>query len=159
MRTWVKVSLVSVSLVVLGFIALAGTSAVYVMRHLDFRTANETAATQEFEAIRSRFGERPHLIEVVDAGKSDFRVRRPAQPDGRAISRLHVLTWTEEDGELFRTEVPVWLMRFSMINVASRLGVAPERFRLTVQDLEQFGPGIVIDYRRPGVNRVLLWVE
>ena len=159
MRTWVKVSLAGVALVVLAFMALAGTSAFFVMRHLDFRTATEAAALKEFEAIRSRFGERPHLIEVVDASKSDFRVRRPAQPDGRTISRLHVLTWTDEEQDLFRTELPVWLMRFSMINVASRLGVAPERFRITVQDLEHFGPGIVIDYRRPGVNRVLVWVN
>ncbi len=53
----------------------------------------------------------------------------------------------------------VWLMRFSSVNVLSRLGLAPEKFRLTVQDVEQYGPGIVADYRRPGHSHVLIWVE
>ncbi len=159
MRTWVKRGLVAVSLVVLAFMALAATTAFFAFRHLDYRPATEAAATKEFEAIRLRFGDRPHLIEVIDASKRDFRIRRLAEPDSRGISTLHVITWTQEDGDVFRTEVPVWLMRFSMVNVLSRLGVAPERFRLTVQDLERYGPGIVVDYRQPGRNRVLLCVE
>lgn len=159
MRTWVKVSLVGVSLVVLAFLALAATSAFFVLRHLDYRPATEAAASKDFEAIRLRFGERPHLIQVVDAGKRDFKINRPEQPAGRRISTLHVLTWSQEDGEVFQTEIPIWLMRFNMVNVLSQLGVTPERFRLTVQDLERYGPGVVIDYRKPGENRVLIWVE
>ena len=159
MRTWVKASLIGLSIVMLAFMALAGTSAFFVLRHLNVGTATEAAVTKDFEAIRSRFGERPHLIEIVDPRTRDFRIRRPDQPSGRPINTLHILTWDHEKNEVFGTEVPIWLMRFSMVNVMSRLGVAPERFRLTVQDLERYGPGIVIDYRRPGENRVLLWVD
>jgi hypothetical protein len=50
-------------------------------------------------------------------------------------------------------------MRFSSINILSHLGIAPERFSLTVQDLERYGPGIIVDFRHPGVNRVLIWAE
>ena len=159
MRTWVKVSLVGVSLVVLAFAALAGTSAYFVFRHLELATKTEAAVTKDFDAIRTRFGARPALIEVTDPRGRDFKINRPEQPDGRAISTLHVLTFTHEDGQVFRTEIPVWLMRFSSINILSSLGVAPERFSLTVKDIERYGPGVIVDFRRPGENRVLIWAE
>jgi hypothetical protein len=113
----------------------------------------------EFDAIRSRFGTRPPLIEVVNLSAGDFRINRPAQPDGRPVSTFHILTWNADDSELFRTEAPIWLMRFSTINVLSHLGIAPERFRLTVQDIERYGPGVVLDHSRPGRSRALLWVD
>lgn len=159
MRTWVKVSLVGVSLIVLAFVALAGTGAFFVLRHLNVSTATEGVITKDFDEIRSRYGARPPLIEVTDVRGRDFKINRPQQPDGRAIKTLHVMTWTQEDGQVFRTEVPLWLMRFSSINILSQLGVAPDRFRLTVQDIERYGPGIIVDFRRPGHNRVLLWAE
>lgn len=159
MRTWVKVSLVGLSLAILGIAALAGTSAYFVFRHLNVSTATEASAAKDFDAIRSKYGARPPLIEVSDPRGRDFKINRPVQPDGRAISTLHVLTWTQDDGQVFRTEVPVWLMRFSSINILSQLGVAPERFSLTVKDIERYGPGVIVDFRRPGENRVLIWAE
>ncbi len=159
MRKWVKVSLAGVSVVMLAIAALAGTSAYFVFRQLKMSTATEEAVTKDFDAIRSRFGARPALIEVTDPRGRDFKINRPDQPDGRAITTLHVLTWTQEDGQVFRTEVPLWLMRFSSINILSHLGLTPERFSLTVRDIERYGPGIIVDFRRPGQNRVLLWAE
>ena len=159
MRRWVKVSLVSVSLVILAFVALAGTTAYFALRHLEVGAISEADISKEFEAIRLRFGVRPHLIEVVDASARNFKINRPQQPDGRPVKTVHVLTWTQEDGEKFGTEVPIWLMKFNTANVLSNIGAMPERFRLTVQDLKDFGPGIVIDYRKPGINRVLVWVD
>ncbi|HUR19719.1 MAG TPA: hypothetical protein VMZ90_02850 [Vicinamibacterales bacterium] len=159
MRTWVKASLIGVSLVLLVFLAFAGTSTYFVMRHLDRSTSTEVAAAKDFDAIRTRFGARAPLIEVVNASIRELKINRPEQADGRPISTLHILNWKQENNEVLRTEVPVWLMRFSSINILSKLGIAPERFSLTVQDLERYGPGVVMDYRRPGEYRVLLWME
>jgi len=72
---------------------------------------------------------------------------------------MHVLSFNKDDGKLLSTDMPLWLMRFSSLNVLSHLGVAPERFRLTAEDVMRFGPGIVVDYRQPGENPVLIWVE
>ena len=159
MRTWAKVGIAGIAAMVVAFVALSGTSAYFVLRHLNVGTATEEAAMKEFEAIRTRFGSRPHLVEVVDADARNFRINMPPAPSATRISTLHVFTWNQKDGEVFRTEVPVWLMRFSLINVLSNLGVTPERFRLTIQDLHAYGPGIVVDYRKPGETRVLLWVQ
>jgi hypothetical protein len=43
--------------------------------------------------------------------------------------------------------------------VLSHLGIAPEKFRLTAEDLARYGPGIVVDYRQPGSDQVLIWLE
>jgi hypothetical protein len=50
-------------------------------------------------------------------------------------------------------------MRFSTVNILSQLGIAPAKFRLTVGDIEHYGPGIVVDYSSRGAFRVLVWVE
>ena len=80
-------------------------------------------------------------------------------PQGRRAETVHILTWDGDDNKLLRTSVPLWLMRFSSINILSNLGIAPERFSLTVKDIERYGPGVIVDFRRPGQNRVLLWTE
>jgi hypothetical protein len=159
MRTWVKVTIAGVAVVVLGLAALAGMGAYFVLRHVDTRSANAVEAQREFDAVHAKFGARPPLIEVVDLAKADIRINRLTHPDGRRASTMHVLTWNADDDELFRTDAPVWLMRFSTLNVASQLGIAPEKFRLTVEDVQRYGPGIVIDFSRPGKIHALLWVD
>lgn len=159
MRTWVKVAIGGGVLVVVGFIALAGTGAYLVFRHMDTQSATEADARREFDTVRARFAGRPPLIDIVNPKAADIRVNRVAHPDGRRGERLHVLTWNVDDGELLRTNVPVWLMRFSSVNIASQLGIAPSRFRLTVEDLKSYGPGIVVDYRPAAGSYVLIWME
>jgi hypothetical protein len=158
MRTWVKASLIGLITVVVGLMLLAGTGAYFFLRHLETRTASEEAAKQDFEAVRTRFTGRAPMIEVGDIQKGDLKIQRTAHPEGRRADTLHVITW-EHEGELLKTDVPLWLMRFSSVNVLSHLGVAPSKYRLTVEDLKRFGPGIVVDYRRPGKNQVIIWLE
>jgi hypothetical protein len=159
MRTWVKVTIGAGVIVVLGVLALAGMGAYFVFRHLDTRSASELDARREFDAVRTRFGARPPLIEIVNPKAADIRVNRLAHPEGRRGETMHVLTWNAHDHEVFRTNVPVWLMRFSTLNILSQLGVAPSKFRLTVEDLKRYGPGIVVDYRPAAGNYVLIWLE
>ena len=159
MRTWVKRSLIGVAIVAGAFSMLAATTAFYAFRALDTRTATEADSAGEFQAIRARFGTRPPLIEVVDPARADLRINRSTEADPRPVSTLHVVTWEGEDRRLLKTEVPIWLMRFSSIHLLSQLGVTPDRFNITVQDIERYGPGVVIDYNQPEKKRVLIWVD
>ena len=159
MRTWVKVTLTGVALLAAGFLALAGTGAYFVLRHLDTRTATEAETLREVDAVRARFGARPPLVEVVGGRIADARVNRLQGTEARRVETIHVISWKSGEAELVRAEVPLWLMRFSSVNILSQLGVIPERLRLTVQDIERYGPGIVIDYGRPAADRVLVWVD
>ncbi len=158
MRTWVKVTIAGAAVLVVGFIALAGTGAYLFFRHLDTRTVAEPDARKEFEAVRARFVGRPPLIEIVNIQAGDVRVNRLVHPQGRQSSRLHVLTF-DPGGQLLRTDVPLWLMRFSTVNIASHLGLTPSKFRLTAEDLKRYGPGIVVDFRPSAGDQVLIWLE
>ena len=158
-RPWVKYSLFAIASVVLAFSALAGTGTYYFLRHLETKKVAETDAHERIDEIRKRFVGRAPMIEIVDVEKGDFRIQRLSHPEGRRADTIHVLTWTADDSRILSTDLPLWLMRFSTLNVLSHLGVAPQKFRLTVEDLQRFGPGIVADFKQPGKSHVLIWLE
>jgi len=159
MRTWVKVTIGGAALVILGISALAGTGAYFFFRHLETRSATEVEAKKDMEVIRTRFAGRPPMLEIVDIKAGDIRIQRVSHPQGLRAQTLHVMTWTGAEEQVMRSDLPLWLMRFSSVNVLSHLGVAPERYRLTVEDVARFGPGIIVDYRDPGNQQILVWVE
>jgi hypothetical protein len=158
-RTWVKATIGAGAVLTACFVALAGTAGYFVLKNLERRSAPEAAALHEIEIIRTRFGSRPPLIEIIDPRTADVRINRLAHSDGARVTTLHVVNWKSEDGEIVRTEMPVWLMRFSTVNVLSQLVAVPAKVRLTVEDIERYGPGIVVDYNQPGKTRVLVWVD
>jgi hypothetical protein len=159
MRTWLKVTLGGLILAVVAFAALAGTGAYYFLRHLEVRGGAEADIVKEIDGIRSKYGSREPLITLVNPKAVDVRINRESHPQGHQASTLHILTWTAEDGERLQTDLPLWLMRFSTLNILSRLGLAPDKFRLTVRDVERYGPGVVIHLRETGVRHALIWVE
>ena len=158
MRTWVKVTITGVVVAVLGIAALAGTSGDHFLRHLQTAQATEADTLRQFDALRARFGARPPLVDIVDFKTADVRINRAPHPEGRRATTMHILTWNV-DGDRLESDVPLWLMRFSSVNILSRLGVAPEKFRLTVEDVARYGPGIVAEVRQPGRSDVMIWVE
>ena len=159
MRTWVKATLGGVVLVVLAFVGLAATGAYFVFRNMENRASAEAEAVKAIDAVKARFGTRPHLVEIADPRRADIRINRPADPSPTRVETVHIMNWKRDTGELSRTKAPLWLMRFSSVNILSRLGLTPAQFRLTVTDIERYGPGVIADYAAPGSTRVLVWVE
>lgn len=159
MQKWVKFTIGGVALVVLALAALGGTAAYYVMRNLEERPAGEAEAVKLIEGVKARFGPRPPLIEVADPRRADVRINRAADASATRVDTIHVLNWKSETNELSRVEMPLWLMRFSSINLASNLNIIPAKLSLTVADVERYGPGIIVDYGSPGTSRVLVWVD
>jgi hypothetical protein len=159
MRTWVKASIGVAALIAVAFAALAGTAAYFVLRHMEKRAGGEREAFQAIDAVKARFGARPPLIEIVHPLGADIRINRPAEASPSRVDTVHVINWKSDTGEVVRTDVPLWLMRFSSLNVLSQARIAPERFRLTVSDIERYGPGIVVDYGSRGAFWVLIWVD
>ena len=159
MRTWVKVTIGGVALIAVALAALGGTAAFFVLRHMDTRAASEAEAIKTIEAAKARFGSRPPLLEFVDPRRADVRINRPVDASSAGVDTIHVISWKSETGELSSTELPLWLMRFSSVNIASQLGLAPARFRLTVADVERYGPGVIVDYGARGASHTLVWVD
>jgi hypothetical protein len=159
MRTWVKATLGGVALIVVALVALAATGAYFVLRHMEKRAGSEADAVRAIDTVKARFGSRPPLVEIIDPQRADLRINRPVEASAPRVDTIHVINWKSDTGELIRTDVPLWLMRFSTLNIASQLGIAPEKFRLTVGDVERYGPGIVVDYSSQGAFRMLVWVD
>jgi hypothetical protein len=159
MPTWLKAVLAVLGVVAVFVLAFGGTGAYFVFRHLEQRELPEVEAAKAIEAVRARFGQRPPLIQIINPKTMDVRIVRPDSPSSSPVDTIHILNWKSARDEFMTTNVPLWLMRFSSVNILSQLGIAPERFRLTVQDIERYGPGIVVDYSVPGELRVLLWVD
>ena len=159
MRTRVKGTLVGVALVASFAIALAGIGAYFVIGNLEKRDASEVQAVQEMDAVRARFGARPPLVEIIDVRVADVRINRLQNRNGVPVTTLHIINWNPESRALAQTQVPLWLMRFSSVNLLSQLGVGPARLRLTVDDIRRYGPGIVVDYGRPGTFRLMVWAD
>ena len=159
MRTWVKATLGGIALVAVAFAALAGTGVYFVLRSMDQKTGSEPEAVQAIDAVKARFGSRPPLVEIADPRTADIRINRAGDASSVRVDTVHIINWKRDTGELTRFEVPLWLMRFSSVNVLSQMGIAPAKFRLTVNDIERYGPGIVVDYGSPKASRVLVWVD
>jgi hypothetical protein len=63
---------------------------------------------------------------------------------------------------MVRMNVPFWLLRLKSGPIAFSSYAAnfdDERLRLSVEDLERRGPGIVVDFDDPREGRVLIWTE
>jgi hypothetical protein len=159
MRTWVKATVGGFALLAVGLLALAGTGAYFVLRNLERQQTAEAESVKAIEAVKARFVGRTPLLEIIDPRRADIRINRPAEASSSPVDTVHVINWKSDTGELTRAELPLWLMRFSSINILSQLGIAPDRFRLTVSDVERYGPGIIVDYGTPGSFRTLVWVD
>ena len=147
----------------------AVTAAVwFVVRHRDARSATASAASVEFEHLRSRFtGEQPLL---------DMRVRT-AQPGAAAaplrapLRAFHTVVFdTRGRDRLVKITVPYWLGRryarhdgtFAWLGELTFLDDTefdPERIRLSLAEIERRGPGLLVDYRHPGGGQFMAWVD
>ena len=159
MRTWVKGTIAGVALVALCGLALAGLGAYFVLGTLETRDASEAEALREMDAVRARFGARRPLVEIADVRRADIRINRLQGAGGLRVTTLHIINWNPKSRELVRTELPLWLMQFSSINLLSQLGVVPAGLRLTVSDIKRYGPGIVVDYGSLGSVRLMVWAD
>jgi hypothetical protein len=159
MRTWVKATLGGLVLIAVVLGVVAGTGAYFVFRNMEKRAGTELEAVQAIDVVKARFGSRAPLVEIVDLQRGDIRINHSVDASAARVDTIHVINWKKDTGELARTEVPLWLMRFSTVNILSKLGIAPAQFRLTVNDIERYGPGIVVEYGSPGTFRILLWVD
>ena len=160
MRTRTRVALWVLGVGCGALLVVAGLAAVIVLKNTEAVASAEREAVTEFERVRARFPPRPPLVEIVDPRHGAIRINRPpASAERRHVEAFYVLVWAAADQQLIRTSAPIWLMRLSLQNMASTLGLGGGPWNLTVTDVERYGPGLVLDFSSPGGDRVLVWVQ
>jgi hypothetical protein len=162
-KTWVWIVVAVVVIGILGIIAMAGVGIYFFSRHIETRTESPAGAARAFEQVSSRFSDQKPLIELDEHGRYlRSNTDRQAAPGVRVPEALHVMAFDPDDGRIVRVDIPFWLLRLklrgSSIDFNGRR-MELEDLKLTVEDLERYGPALVVDHRARSGERVLVWAQ
>jgi hypothetical protein len=162
-KTWVWVVVAVVVLGILGIIAVAGAGIYFFSRHIQTRTVTQAAASRDFDQIAVRFSDQKPLIELDEHGRYlRSNTDRHAAPGTKTPEALHVMAFDPENGRVVRVEIPFWLLRLKLRGSAIDIDghrMELEDLKLTVEDLERYGPALVVDHRVASGQRVLVWSQ
>jgi len=139
----------------------------FVLRHHDSRATSAEAATAEFLALRERFaGQQP----LVDMDQRQI----PARASANRVQPLHsfhtVVFDTRGGQRLVHITAPYWFARafarhdgefrwLGELTFFDDTEFDPESIRLSLQQVERHGPGLVVDYRHPNGAQFITWVD
>ncbi len=150
------------SVVILGVLAIAaiGGTAFFFYRHIHAQFPGQATAEQTFADTRARFAGQTPLVELT---RDDEAVVHHPTGTRHEVQALHALAYDERSGKLTHVDVPGWLLRMMW---AGRLRITnidafddEETAKLTLDDLERHGPGVIMDMKRHGGSQLLVWTE
>jgi hypothetical protein len=137
---------------------------VYVfVNHVGIEDASAEGAAEEFDAALKPFAGQSPLIEIES--EDEVRIHRdriPAASTRRKIETINVLVWDADDDKLVRVSLPWWLVRMKAGPVEFSTRGSPldhHDLDLTVEDLERYGPGLLVNFEDPRGQRVLVWAQ
>jgi hypothetical protein len=111
--------------------------------------------------VRDRFASQKPLIELDEDG--DFLRANTDRPAGdRRPESLNVMAVNPRDGRIVKVSIPFWLLRLKAhgrIMVDGRGNIDLEELHLTVEDLERYGPTLILDHKNEEGERVLVWSQ
>ena len=162
-KTWVWVVLAILVVGILGIVAMAGIGVYYFSQHIDTKTASPASAARDFEQVRAQFTNQKPLIELDERGRY-LRSHANRNPPAHAKppDSINVMAFDPDDGRIVRVTVPFWLIRMKMSGATIDLNgkhMDLEDLKLTVEDLERFGPTLIVDHRTASGERVLVWSQ
>lgn len=159
-KPWVWIVLGIVVFGILGVIAMAAAGLWFVKSHVDVRTMTTAVATQDFQAVRQRFATQQPLIELDEHGT--FLRANTDRPAGTLRPQtLNVMAFDSGDEKIVRMALPFWLLRLKgngRFDIG-RGNVDLARMRITVEDLERYGPTLILDQKDTDGSRVLVWSQ
>ena len=150
-----------IGLVILLAVLGLGSAAWLFTRSVELGKADEASATRAFDHVRARF---PGVTPVLEVrGEEAILTRKPPHaPPGPRLTTLHVLHWDPDDESFAQIDLPFWLIRLKSgpIEVAANQDVVNGGdLGLTVEELERFGPTLVMDHAGRDGDRLLIWTE
>jgi hypothetical protein len=75
---------------------------------------------------------------------------------------MKVMAWRGGDIGLVEVDIPIWLLRLkgpALHYLLRDTRLDPHAWGLNADDLEDFGPGVIVDHHRARGERLLIWTE
>jgi hypothetical protein len=161
-KTWVWIVLSLIVICIVGVVAVAGMGYYFVTKHFDTRVTSPASASVEFEQIKAQFTGQKPLIELDERGHFlKANPDRPGRGEVRRPEQLYVLAFDPDDARIVKVTIPFWLLRMKARGTIDFNGghLELEDLKLSVEDLERFGPTLIVDHKSSGGERVLVWSQ
>ena len=146
---------------ILGLVAVVGAGFYFVSKHIDTAAATPASAAQQFDAVKAGFEGQKPLIELDSHGEFlRANTDRPVPANVTPPEQLHLLAFDPDEGRVVRFKLPFWVLRMKKGNATIDLNgnrMNLEDLRLRVEDLERFGPTLIVDHKGADGARVLVW--
>jgi hypothetical protein len=164
-KTWISILIAAVIVAGVLAIAVVGGTAYFFSRHITTQFTPPENAEQQFAEARARFAGQQPLIEIR---RDDEPVLHkgviPKSGSATKLESLRVLAYDTRGHKLVRVSIPFWLLRMAPSKNLSFLNdngidFDSERVRLTLDDLERRGPGLILDQADRRGSQVLVWTE
>jgi hypothetical protein len=153
-----------------GFIALitVGLGLSFFASHHQDNPVSKQSAEAEFAQLRSRFSTQQPLI--------DMRLRQPVNFSEAAQSVIPLQTFhtvifdTRDSQRIVHITVPFWFARLfadrggnfkwlGQLTFLDDTEFDSEAIQLSLAQIEQRGPGLIVDYQHPSGGQFISWVE
>lgn len=168
-KTWISILIAAVVIVGVLALAVVGGTAFFIYRHVQAEFINDQTAEQEFVSARARFGGQQALIEIKRGDEPIVHrdlINQSVAGNAHKLETLRVLAYDDTAGKLVRVSIPFWLLRMLPSRNLSFLNdegidvdIDTDRVRLTVDDLDRRGPGLLLDHKDRRGSQVLVWTE
>jgi hypothetical protein len=157
-KTWVWIVIGIVAVCILCVIGLAAAGLWFVKSHVEIRQTTASTAASDFDTVLHRYAGQKPLIELDDRG--NFVHANTDRPNGtRRPESLNVLAFNPRDDKVVHVDVPFWLLRLKSGTSFGAGDINLVKLRLTVEDLERYGPALIVNHQDSDGARVVVWTE
>jgi len=165
-KKWVPIVAGIVIFVVIVGLGLIAGLVVMVKRQVNVQTvASAEAGEAQFQQQLARFAGQKALIELPEEGRDVEPVvhREMATHVTGRVSAVQVWVWVPRDRRLVRFTLPMWTLRLGG-NGPIELHTGEGSFRtmtlkVTAEDVDRSGPGLVLEHTGRRGERLLVWSE
>lgn len=154
-----------------GFVLIVGlgliASCVYLIRQqVSVETYSRATGAEEFEKLRAKLAGQQALIELPgeDGSKGEGVVHRELvnKPAG-GVKTVHMRVWIPREGKLVKMDLPIWALRLMgsqpITFDTGDSGFGGVRLKVTAEEIERRGPGLILDHTERRGERLLVWSE
>jgi len=156
---WPIVAGVAVLFVFLGIgAAVVGVALFRENVHME-RGSSESAAAEAFTTALRAFPDPRPVLEFDDSRRAHLTAGIESRKNPGTVSVVQVLAWDPKERALARVALPMWLLRLKSGPIQFgeyASGIGADGLRLTTEDIERYGPGVLFEVTRGSGARVLV---